>query len=200
MVGGAAALLAEAPAAAAPADPCCEPLPVSDLPESAALVSDLPESADPLPDLPVSELVEAVPDWVEVDDGDAGVDVEVVEDVPPDVPPLVVALLLREVSVIVNELSRELITATFELLIRVVPSLGTVVVGNGLSLAVVVLAVPVDVEGVVVEELLLDVDVDEELDVDVVPVDVDVVVEVVEVVPAVVVTEKPGTTFRLGVR
>ena len=54
-----------------------------------------------------------------------------VEDVlPVALPPPVVALLVRELSVVVKELSRELITETLALLIRLVPSVGTVVTGT----------------------------------------------------------------------
>jgi hypothetical protein len=143
-------------------------------------------------------------DVVDVDDVDDVVveveDAEAVEDVPVAVLAPVVALLLSEVSVTVNELSRELITATLLLLIRVVPSLGRVVVGTGVSLAVVVLAAPVEVDAVVLEDVPLAVEVDDVLEVDVEAVDEVVVVVDVVVVPVVVVTEKPGTTFRLGVK
>jgi len=145
-----------------------------------------------------------VSDWL-VDEPDV---VDVV-DVPPAVPLLLVAvltvaLLLSEVSVMVKELSRELITETLLLLIKVVPSRGTVVAGTGVSPLVAEPVVPVVAEVVFVAASPLAVDVDDELEVVVVPVDV-VVVDVVvvaeaDVVPAVVVTEKPGTTLRLEVR
>jgi hypothetical protein len=137
-------------------------------------------------------------------------DAEEVEDVPVAAPPLVlglfvVALMLSELSVVVNELSSELMTETLLLLIRVVPSLGRVVVGTNVSPAVVALAVPLEVDVVVAEASLLAVDVDDEFEVEAAVVDVVVVVVVVVVVAVVValvvlVTENPGTTFRLGVK
>jgi hypothetical protein len=69
----------------------------------------------------VEEVDEVEEEVLVVEDDDDG------EDVAPPVAPLpVVALPVKELSVVVKELSRELITETLVLLIRLVPSLGRV--------------------------------------------------------------------------
>jgi hypothetical protein len=128
VVGGAPALLPVA-AAGVFAEACWEPLPSSDLADSDLVASDFAVSDLVVSDLAASGLVE---EEVDSDDVlDVVADVDDVEDVPPvALPPPVVALLVRELSVVVKELSRELITETLLLLIRVVPSVGTVVTGT----------------------------------------------------------------------
>ena len=141
MVGGAPALLPVA-AAGVFAEACWEPLPSSDLADSDLVASDFAVSDLVVSDLAASGLVEEEVDSddvldvvADVDDVEEEVfvvkDDDDVEDVPPvALPPPVVALLVRELSVVVKELSRELITETLALLIRLVPSVGTVVTGT----------------------------------------------------------------------
>jgi len=124
VVGGAAALLPVV-AAGAFAEACWDPLLSSDLADSDFAGSDLvEEDVDSVDVLDVVEEADEVEeDVLVVEDDDDG------EDVAPRVAPLpFVALPVKTLSVVVKELSRELITETLVLLIRLVPSLGRVVV------------------------------------------------------------------------
>lgn len=127
VVGGAPALVPVV-AAGAFAEACWDPLPSSDLADSDFAGSDLVASglveedvdSDDVLDV-VEEVDEVEEEVLVVEDDDDG------EDVAPPVAPLpVVALPVKELSVVVKELSRELITETLVLLIRLVPSLGRV--------------------------------------------------------------------------